>query len=55
MSNENKLIPELRFPKFENDGEWEINEFGELINILADYTANGSFASLKENVTYYSS
>jgi len=55
MSNENKLIPELRFPEFENDGEWEINEFGELINILADYTANGSFASLKENVTYYSS
>jgi len=50
-----KIIPELRFPEFEKDGEWEINEFGELINILADFTANGSFASLKENVTYYSS
>lgn len=53
--NKEGLIPELRFPDFKNMGEWEINEFGELINILADYTANGSFASLKENVTYYSS
>lgn len=53
--SKDKLIPELRFPGFENEEEWEINEFGELINVLADYTANGSFASLKENVTYYSS
>ena len=54
MSKE-KLIPVLRFHECKNTGEWEINEFGDLINILADYTANGSFASLKENVTYYSS
>lgn len=53
--SKDKLIPEIRFPEFKNMGEWEINEFGELINILADYTANGSFASLKENVIYYSS
>lgn len=53
--SKDKLIPELRFPDFKKMGEWEINEFGELINILADFTANGSFASLKENVTYYSS
>ncbi|MCF1753180.1 restriction endonuclease subunit S [Mariniradius sediminis] len=55
LSRVEGLIPELRFPEFKNEGEWEINEFGELINILADYTANGSFASLKENVTYYNS
>lgn len=55
MSREtNKLIPDLRFPEFVNEGEWEEKKFGELLNILADYTANGSFASLKENVTYYS-
>lgn len=51
----NKLIPELRFPEFLNSGNWEVKEFGELIFFLSDYTANGSFASLKENVTYYSS
>jgi type I restriction enzyme S subunit len=32
-----KMIPELRFPEFENEGEWdakELNELGELINGL---------------------
>jgi type I restriction enzyme S subunit len=32
-----KLIPEIRFPEFKNEGEWEIeelNELGELINGL---------------------
>ena len=24
MSKKKKLIPELRFPEFENEGEWEI-------------------------------
>ena len=33
---------------------WEVKKLGELIEILADYTANGSFESLKNNVTYYS-
>jgi len=34
--------------------DWEEKEMGDIINFLSDYTANGSFASLKENVTYYS-
>lgn len=37
MSKEKKLIPELRFPEFKNEGEWikkELNELGELINGL---------------------
>jgi len=54
MSKDKNLIPDLRFPEFVNEGEWEEKEFGKLLNLLADYTANGSFASLKENVTYYS-
>ena len=29
----NKLIPELRFPEFVNEGEWEENEMGSLIDI----------------------
>lgn len=37
MNKENKLIPELRFPIFKNEGEWEVeelNKLGELINGL---------------------
>lgn len=35
--------------------EWIKVTLGEAIAFLSDYTANGSFASLKENVRYYSS
>lgn len=33
---------------------WEVLRFKKLISVLTDYTANGSFASLAENVTYRS-
>jgi type I restriction enzyme S subunit len=33
MSNENKLIPKLRFPEFANEGEWKEIELGNLIDI----------------------
>jgi type I restriction enzyme S subunit len=31
---------------------WEVSKFAFLKTVLTDYTANGSFAGLKENVTY---
>jgi len=31
---------------------WELKKFEEIINKLTDYVANGSFASLRENVKY---
>lgn len=34
--------------------DWEVKTLRDLIEILADYTANGSFESLKNNVQYYS-
>ena len=34
---------------------WKIHRIKKLLNILTDYTANGSFASLAENVTYLDS
>lgn len=34
---------------------WEVKSFRFCFDILTDYTANGSFASLAENVTYYDS
>jgi type I restriction enzyme S subunit len=32
MSKNKKLIPELRFPEFKNEGEWEIKTIGDLAN-----------------------
>ena len=32
--------------------DWPMVEFGSVIDVLTDFTANGSFASLKDNVTY---
>lgn len=31
MSKDKKLIPELRFPEFEKDGEWEVFKLGEVL------------------------
>lgn len=46
---------ETRFKKTdigEVPEDWDIDSLGNIINVLTDYTANGSFASLAENVTY---
>ena len=32
---------------------WETKTLGDITKVLTDYTANGSFESLKNNVTYY--
>ncbi len=48
---------EIRF-KDENGNsfpDWEIKTMGDIIKFLSDYTANGSFGALKENVKYFSS
>lgn len=49
---------EIRFKPSEAEAleaypEWEEKRLKEIILFLSDYTANGSFASLKENVVYY--
>lgn len=33
--------------------KWQVTPIGEQIEFLTDYTANGSFAGLKQNVQYY--
>lgn len=45
---EKQLIPELRFPEFED--EWIKIKLNESIDLLTDYHANGSYEKLKENV-----
>ncbi len=32
MSKKKKLIPEIRFPEFKNEGEWEIKTIGDIAN-----------------------
>lgn len=34
MSNENKLIPELRFPEFENEGEWDKPKLSSVSDVI---------------------
>ena len=46
---------EIRF-KDDNGNDfpdWVKHRMGEIIDVLSDYTANGSFGGLKENVQYY--
>ncbi|SDA40205.1 restriction endonuclease subunit S [Methanobrevibacter millerae] len=46
------LFKEYFINKFDNaDTNWKIKKIGELPLIITDYVANGSFASLKENVS----
>lgn len=32
--------------------KWEVKKFDEIFDVVTDYVANGSFASLRENVSY---
>ena len=36
----------------ENPEEWEVKKSSEVFNVITDYVANGSFASLAEKVKY---
>ena len=53
VNNEHKNIkvPNLRFKEFQ--GEWEKYELNDICETITDFVAAGSFASLRENVTYY--
>jgi len=45
----NKLIPELRFPEFKNEGEWENKELGELLDYIqpTEYLVNSTAYDVK--------
>lgn len=34
-----------------NDKDWEVAEIGKYLNVLTDYHSNGSYESLRDNVT----
>lgn len=41
-------VPEIRFPEF--TGDWEQRKVLDLLELLTDYDANGSFADMAKNV-----
>ncbi|CCF25124.1 HsdS protein [Leuconostoc citreum LBAE C10] len=43
-------VPELRFAEFADD--WEERKSSAIFHTITDFVANGSFASLRENVSY---
>ena len=45
--NKEKLIPELRFPEFKNEGEWEVKTLGSVAEIIT-----GSTPSTTEPINY---
>ena len=52
MEQKNKLIPELRFPEFVNDGEWEVNEVGNIFEITRGYVLSVTEMSQKQTEEY---
>ncbi len=44
-------VPKLRFEGFYN--QWDEHTINDAFNIITDFVAAGSFASLRENVKYY--
>ncbi|MDV3880444.1 restriction endonuclease subunit S [Elizabethkingia anophelis] len=58
---ENKLVPELRFPEFVNDGEWKEDKFENLISTVtppkklssSNYLPQGKFPIIDQSQNYY--
>ena len=47
---EGEKVPEIRFPGF--TGDWQQRKLGDVVETVTDFVAAGSFADLRENVTY---
>lgn len=52
MSNNKKIIPDLRFPEFVNEGEWEEKEVGEIFEITRGYVLAMSLIKEKQSNEY---
>ena len=61
MEQKNKLIPELRFPEFVKDGEWENDKFENLILTItppkklnsSEYKKEGKFPIVDQSQSFY--
>ncbi|QUF84851.1 restriction endonuclease subunit S [Clostridium butyricum] len=52
MNKNKEKVPKIRFPGFTEP--WEQRKLGEVIPIVTDYVAAGSFADIANNVSYIS-
>ena len=52
LSGDERLIPELRFPEFENEGEWEINLLGKIASITTG-SSNREDSNLDGKYTFF--
>ena len=60
MANDNKYIPVLRFPEFQNDGEWKCVHIGDAIKTItppkklpsSDYKDSGKFPIVDQSLKY---
>ncbi len=61
MSKKKKLIPELRFPEFKNEGEWEVDIVDNLVSTItpprkltsSDYQKDGKFPIIDQSKSFY--
>ena len=44
IKTDKQLVPALRFKEFEN--VWDIIKLNDIMNLLTDFDANGSFAGV---------
>lgn len=51
MNNDNKYIPALRFPEFQNDGEWKTDTMENIFDIKNGYTPSKSNPAFWDNGT----
>lgn len=51
MANDNKYIPALRFPEFQNDGEWKTDTMETIFDIKNGYTPSKSNPAFWDNGT----
>lgn len=49
MSKKKKLIPELRFPEFKNEGKWEEKELGKLVKKISERNKAGLIKNVFTN------
>lgn len=45
-SNDKNLTPQLRFPEFENSGEWEEKKLGEISSIVKEKLGKNNYTLL---------
>lgn len=53
MERQQKHIPQLRFPEFQNDGEWEVKRLGDCLIQAPDYGLNSPAVPYSTNLPTY--